>query len=176
MQVAPRYQLKSRAARASYLRNFAFGVEDGLVSTVGLLAGVAATDVTRREVLITGVILVIVEGFSMATGSFLSESEGETYERGTRGSARRPLIDGAIMFGSYLLAGLIPLAPYVFFEIDVALYISIILSLVSLAGLGAVSARISKVGLLRNALRMLAIGGVAVAVGVLVGRLLQVAL
>jgi len=176
MQASPRYQLKSRAAKASYLRNFAFGVEDGLVSTVGLLAGVAATDVTRTEVLTTGVILVIVEGFSMATGSFLSESEGETYEHGVGSSIRRPILDGVIMFGSYLLAGLLPLAPYIFLDIGVALYVSVIVSLIALAGLGAVSARISKVGLLRNAVRMLVIGGVAVAVGVLVGRLLQAAL
>ena len=75
LQAGPRFQLMSKAARVSYVRSFAFGVEDGLVSTVGLLAGVSTADVSRRDILITGAILIVVEAFSMATGSFLSESE-----------------------------------------------------------------------------------------------------
>ena len=57
----------------TYLRNFIFGVEDSLVSTVGLLAGVAAGGVSSAVILTTGLVLIEVEGFSMGLGSFLTE-------------------------------------------------------------------------------------------------------
>lgn len=174
LRAGPRYQLMSKAARVSYVRSFAFGVEDGLVSTVGLLAGVATADVVRRDILITGAILIIVEAFSMATGSFLSESEAETYESGHT-AVRRPIVDGVIMFFSYFLAGLLALTPYILFEIRIAFPTSIVVSLIALAGLGIIGARISRVNLWRNALKMLLVGGVAVGVGVLIGRLLKFA-
>lgn len=173
MEAGPSRQFKSKEARASYLRSFAFGVEDGLVSTVGLLAGIASADVTRRDILVTGAILIVVEAFAMATGSFLSESEGETYEYGKDASVRRPIIDGLIMFASYLVAGLLPLMPYVLLEVKTAFFVSIAVSLVALLGLGAASARISRVGVLKSALRMLVVGGMAVAAGILIGRVFQ---
>lgn len=174
MQVAPRFVVSAaRTERASYVRNLIFGVEDGLVSTVGLLAGVATADVARADIILTGVVLIVVEAFSMATGSFLSESEAEEYERGSAG-VRRPIIDGLIMFASYGVAGLIPLLPYVFIEIPLALFVSIGLSLVSLTLLGALGARFSRSRILPHALKMLVVGGVSVGVGVLVARLLRI--
>jgi hypothetical protein len=50
-----------RVARVTYLRNFIFGVEDSLVSTVGLLAGVAAGGVSSAAILTTGLVLIVVE-------------------------------------------------------------------------------------------------------------------
>ena len=55
------------------VRNFTFGVEDSLVSTVGLLAGIAFAGVNAGTVVLTGAVLIFVEGFSMAVGSLLSE-------------------------------------------------------------------------------------------------------
>ena len=57
-----------------FLRNTVFGVEDSLVSTVGLLSGIAATgSVSKSFILLTGIVYISVEAFSMAVGSFLSE-------------------------------------------------------------------------------------------------------
>ena len=68
-----------RSVSASYIRNFVFGVEDSLVSTVGLLSGVAIAGVEQKYIFITGLILIFVEAFSMAVGSFLSEESAEKY-------------------------------------------------------------------------------------------------
>ncbi len=65
------------AKRDTYLRNFIFGVEDSLVSTVGLLAGVAAAEISAQAILTTGLVLIVVEGFSMGIGSFLTEETTE---------------------------------------------------------------------------------------------------
>lgn len=54
------------------IRELVFGLEDSLVSTVGVVIGVAAGTEDRQVVILTGVVLVVVEALSMAAGSFLS--------------------------------------------------------------------------------------------------------
>ncbi len=156
---------------ASYIRNFVFGVEDSLVSTVGLLSGIAMADVPRATIFLTGVVLVFVEAISMAAGSFLSEKSAEDFERRRETSAGRAMADGAVMFFSYFVAGFVPLAPYAFFETRQAFWISIILSIGALFALGAANARLSHVSIWRSALRMMIVGGLAIGAGILIGRI-----
>ena len=158
---------------ASHLRNLIFGVEDGLVSTVGLLSGIAIAEVPRETILITGIVLIFVEAFSMAVGSFLSEHYAEDYLEGTETPYSLSFADSVIMFCSYLAAGLIPLLPYIIFEKIYALTASIMLSLVALFSLGVYSANISKMRVLKSGFRMLIIGGMAIAVGVVIGQLVR---
>lgn len=53
-------------------REFVFGIQDGLLSTVGLLSGVSAATGDRAVVLLTGIAAAITGGVSMATGSYLA--------------------------------------------------------------------------------------------------------
>lgn len=158
-----------------YVRNFVFGVEDSLVSTVGLLSGIAAAGVGRGTILLTGVILIFVEALSMAVGSYLSEFSAEEYMRHTEMSFKHPLLGGVIMFFSYFLAGFVPLLPYALASRSFAFILSILGSLVALFALGVVSARAVRRPFLRSALRMLFLGGIAIAVGIIVGQFMQVA-
>lgn len=158
---------------ASYLRNFIFGVEDSLVSTVGLLSGIAAAGATRGLILLTGMVLIFVEAFSMAVGSFLAESSAEEYEHRTVVSPHRSVVDGVIMFFSYFVSGFIPLAPYFVVNTNRAFGASIVLSLVALFALGVIGARISGRRFLRRGIRMCVIGGLAIGVGVVVGKLIN---
>jgi VIT1/CCC1 family predicted Fe2+/Mn2+ transporter len=102
----------------TYVRNIIFGVEDSLVSTVGLLSGIAVAKVTNRTIVLTGLVLIFVEGFSMGVGSLLSEHSVEQLE--LKGEAKlETSAGGAVaMFLSYFAAGFIPLAPYVFSDIS----------------------------------------------------------
>lgn len=151
-----------------YIRNFIFGVEDSLVSTVGLLSGIAVAGVPRSTLILTGLILIFVEAFSMGIGSFLSEN---TAAEAQNQSSREPRQGGVIMFISYLLAGFIPLSPYFVTSTPGTIWISIGLSLVALYVLGSIAGRLFGTSSTRNGLRMFALGGVAIAVGMLVGRL-----
>jgi VIT1/CCC1 family predicted Fe2+/Mn2+ transporter len=153
-----------------YIRNFIFGVEDSLVSTVGLLSGIAVAGVERRTILLSGVVLICVEALSMAAGSFLSEHSVEEYAAGGEVSHRRPAGGAAIMFVSYFVSGLIPLAPYIFLSIDFAFLVSIALSLVALFLLGAFGARIFRLSAMQRGFEMLLVGGMVIVVGVFVGR------
>lgn len=64
------------------LRDAVFGVQDGLVSTLGALVGIAAGTHDQRTVVIAGCVIVVVESLSMAAGSYLSsKSQREYLER-----------------------------------------------------------------------------------------------
>ena len=155
----------------SYFRNFIFGVEDSLVSTVGLLSGVALAGMSRSNIVVAGIVLIFVEAFSMGVGSFLSESSAEEYEEHTEKINRRPITASGIMFLSYFVSGFIPLSPYLLVPINLAFPLSVVFSLAALFLLGIVSGRISKTGMVKNGTRMLTIGGAAVIVGIVVGQL-----
>ena len=158
--------------QAAYFRNFIFGVEDSLVSTVGLLSGVAIAGVERETLLLTGVVLIFVEAFSMAAGSFLSETSAEEFTTQRSAVGPRSFFAGSIMFASYFVAGFIPLFPYVVVAGDAAFPLSITASVLALFVLGFVGGALSKTSLLKSALRMAIVGGIAIAVGVTVGSLL----
>ena len=160
--------------KALYLRNFIFGVEDSLASTVGLLSGIAAAGVGASAIIATGAVLIFVEAFSMAVGSFVSEESAEEYVKHKDVSSREPLMGSIVMFASYILSGLIPLLPYLFWEVDAALKISVGLSLVALFLLGMIGAEFAKTNKLKHGIKMLAIGGVAIVAGVIVGGLFKV--
>lgn len=154
----------------SNFRNFIFGVEDSLVSTVGLLSGVASADASQSTLFLTGLVLIFVEAFSMAAGSFLSERSAAQFEQKQVVAARHSLMSGVIMFCSYFVSGFIPLAPYVLLPVHQAFVVSIVCSLAALFGLGLISGKVSQTGLMRNALSMFFVGGIAIAIGVFIGE------
>ncbi len=154
---------------ARRFRNFVFGVEDSLVSTIGLLSGIAVADVSKKTIILTGVVLIFVEAFSMAVGSLLSEHAAEEYATGAEAAIRTSIGGSIVMFFSYFISGFIPLAPYILIDPKAAFWISITLSLIALFILGLLSAKVSRTGVIRSGIEMLLLGGLAIAVGVLVG-------
>lgn len=162
---------RRRSASETYLRNFIFGVEDSLVSTVGLLAGVAAAEISPRGILATGLVLIVVEGFSMGIGSFLTEETTEEMA-GVKPRTLEAIQGGLTMLVSYCLAGLLPLSPYIFLSGRAAVMTSISLSLLGLSLLGYGTAVFySRPHPWRRAVKMLFLGGIAVLAGMLIGNL-----
>lgn len=159
--------MKKKLRFASFIKNFIFGVEDSLVSTVGLLSGVAVAGLPKQEIFLAGIVLIFVEAFSMGVGSYLSEQSADEF-LGNKSSISIP--GAIIMFFSYFLAGFIPLFPYIFFEVNLALPLSISASLISLFILGCIAAKIFKTNLIKQGIRMFLVGGMAIAVGVVVGN------
>ncbi len=79
------------------------------------------------------------------------------------------------MLISYCLAGLLPLAPYTFLKGDLAVTTSVVLSLLGLFALGYGTSRAyGRPRPWRRATRMFLLGGLAVLVGMLIGKLFHV--
>jgi vacuolar iron transporter family protein len=63
------------------IREFVFGIQDGLISTVGLLAGMQAAGSDRFTILMAGTASVLAGAFSMSAGSYLSsKAEKEIFD------------------------------------------------------------------------------------------------
>jgi len=162
-----------RAMKAQRFRNFIFGVEDSLVSTVGVLSGVAIADVDQATIFLTGVVLIFVEAFSMGVGSYLSESSGEAYISGKNRESRASFVAALIMFGAYFVSGFVPLCPYIFLGTEHALPLSVSASLTALFILGIWSGTKTKRDLLKSGFRMLLIGGAVIVVGLIAGSVMN---
>jgi predicted membrane protein (TIGR00267 family) len=65
-------QKKQIIESRSRIREFVFGIQDGLISTVGLLAGVQGATENNVVVIITGLTAMFSGAISMAAGSYLS--------------------------------------------------------------------------------------------------------
>ncbi len=64
------------------IREIVFGTEDGIVSTVGALTGIAVATGDQFIVITSGIVIIVVESISMGIGSYLSgKSVEEIKER-----------------------------------------------------------------------------------------------
>lgn len=95
------------------VRNMTFGIQDSIISTTGVLLGVAAAKFKTREIIITGLILIIVEALSMSYGTFLSD-ENFMKKSNEKYTIEQIIKYSLIMFVSYAIVGLILLAPFAF--------------------------------------------------------------
>jgi len=74
----------------SQIREVVFGMQDGLISSVGFVAGVHGATGDNRLVLLAGIVQMIAGAFSMAAGAYLStKAEQEVVEGQVRGHYAR---------------------------------------------------------------------------------------
>ena len=154
-----------------YVRSSFFGIEDSLVSTTGLIAGVAVGTQDAKFVILAGLVGIAVEAVSMAAGEFLSEET--THDLDKRDEAN-PITGGLIMLVSYFGAGLIPLLPIMLLPKSYSLYVSVLAALVGLFILGLIKGKVTGKSPLRSGIEVLVVGGVAAAIGIAVGVVLKI--
>ena len=67
------------------IREFVFGIQDGLISTVGLLAGMQGATENNFVVILTGITAMLSGSVSMAAGSYLSSgAQKEIFDKELR--------------------------------------------------------------------------------------------
>ncbi len=157
--------------KATLLGDAVFGANDGIITTFAIIAGSAGASLSSRVVLILGFANLFADGLSMASGNYLgvkSEIDYEKANKSGRTVSHSPLNHGIITFFSFIVAGLLPLLPYVFgftnkFELS-ALFVA--MSLFVVGGLRNV---ITKKSFARGGFEMLLIGGFAALVAYVIG-------
>lgn len=161
------------ALHEDYFRSVMFGLQDGLVSTAGVVIGISTGVSDRAIIILAAFVAVSVEASSMAAGEYSSEKA--VHELDKSGRHKDALIMGALlMFFSYLGAGLIPISPFLIFPVEVARAISIVMTLTGLFVIGYFKGKIVKSRAFRSAVEMLIIGGLATIIGMVVGYFLKV--
>jgi len=67
---------------SQYIGEFVYGGLDGIITTFAVVSGVVGANLDAGIILVLGLANLLADGFSMATGSYLStKSERELYER-----------------------------------------------------------------------------------------------
>ncbi|MDP4038692.1 MAG: VIT1/CCC1 transporter family protein [bacterium] len=155
-----------------YIHSSVFGIEDSLVSTTGLIAGVAVASGDKNFVIMAGLIAIVVESASMAAGEFISEETEVDLSFGKRQT--NPILSGLIMFISYFLAGFVPLLPIILFVLPLSLYFSIIAAAIGLFILGAIKGKLTRKSLVKSGIKVLIVGGIAAILGITVGIIFKV--
>ncbi|MFI8978337.1 VIT family protein [Nocardia asteroides] len=81
------------ASRLNWLRAGVLGANDGIVSTAGLVVGVAATTNNTHTILTAGVAGLVAGAISMAAGEYVSVSTQRDSEEALLAKERRELAD-----------------------------------------------------------------------------------
>jgi vacuolar iron transporter family protein len=164
--------MSSKKIHKEYLKSVIFGFQDSLVSTTGVIAGVAAGTNNKEIVILAGVVTIAVESLSMGAGQYLSQKAAHQMEKDEIHTDSL-FVGGGLMVLSYFLGGLVPLIPVVLFRLPISATLSITFALIGLFILGYLKARVVKVNPLHSAIEILVIGGSAALIGVIVGRVFK---
>jgi VIT1/CCC1 family predicted Fe2+/Mn2+ transporter len=164
---------------ANTVRAGVFGVQDGIVSTFGLIMGVAGAQVSPEAVLIAGVAGAFSGAMSMGAGEYVSvkvqremlSARGAVEDDANVSPHRAALANS----GLFVLGAAFPLVPFLFLVGLPAVALSTALSVLALFITGALLTRLTKRSPWASGARMLVIGGGAGVLGYLVGSLLGVA-
>jgi vacuolar iron transporter family protein len=156
-----------------YVRSLMFGLQDGLVSTTGVVVGISSGVSDKSIIILASLVAVTVEATSMAAGQYSSEKA--VHQMDKTGKHTDSLVIGAlIMFFSYLLGGLVPIIPTILFTQPLAKELAIILAFIGLFLVGYVKGHYVKIAPLRSAIELFVIGAFAAAVGLVVGNILKI--
>ncbi|MBI4032527.1 VIT1/CCC1 transporter family protein [Candidatus Berkelbacteria bacterium] len=157
---------------ADSLRNIIFGAEDSLVSTTGLVVGVSVGSQDLRVALMAGFVALIVEALSMGVGAYLSEQA--VHELEPEKHQDNLVIEGLLMFGSYVIAGFVPLTPLLILDYPSSIWGTIATALAGLFLLGYAKGNYLGIPALRSGVQMFVLGGLAALAGIAVGLIFKV--
>ena len=156
-----------------YLRAALFGIQDGLVSTTGVVVGISTGVEDKAIIILASLVAVTVEASSMAAGQYSSEKAVHQMDRS--GKHTDSLIFGAlIMFFGYLLGGMVPIIPTIIADQPTARIIAIFAAFLGLFALGFIKGHLVHVKPLRSALELFIIGAIATTIGLIVGQIFKV--
>jgi len=156
------------------IRETIFGAEDGIVSTLGVVVGVAAGTNNRDIVILTALVLVVVESISMAAGTYLSnKSEMEVAHLSVRNIFSKSISGSFFMGLSYILGGLTSIMPFFFLSPSQAILPSIALSIAVLFTIGFIKGQLAGINKIKSGLEMSLVSISAAALGYLIGKIVS---
>ena len=164
------------ASRLNWLRAGVLGANDGIVSTAGLVFGVAGATSDSVALLIAGVAGMVAGALSMAGGEYVSVSTQRDAENsvGMRADEQtNPWQAALASLVSFIVGALVPLLAIVLTPMPARLPVAVAAVLVALLLTGYTSARLGGSPVTRPILRNLIVGtlamGLTYAAGSLVG-------
>jgi VIT1/CCC1 family predicted Fe2+/Mn2+ transporter len=153
-----------------YLPDIVYGANDGIVTTLVVIASVTGAAMPPAAILVLGFANLIADGFSMGTSNVLSIRSALT--AATRPRLRDASRNGIATFVAFVLSGLVPLSIYVVPLSAAARFpTACALAGATLFGIGACRSLFSDQSWIKAGLEMLALGALASTVAYVIGAL-----
>jgi VIT1/CCC1 family predicted Fe2+/Mn2+ transporter len=143
-----------------------------VITTFAVVAGVTGGTLSPVTVLVLGIANLLADGLSMGVGNYLGIRSDERVREAQQLPEQEafPIRHGLATFVAFVIAGAVPLVPYVFPGLTTNRFtLSTILSLVVLFTVGAARARVGTGTWWANGLEMLGLGAVVGAVAYYAG-------
>jgi vacuolar iron transporter family protein len=154
------------------IREVVFGVEDGVVQNMALIAGMVGAALSGSVIVLAGSINAIAGVLSMSMGTYLS-SQAERDALAGNGTAtavqRSPIRDAAVMAGAYAFGAIVPILPFAFLSRTLAVTVAILLTALTLFSLGVLKAAVSEQPRVRSGVQLLVLASAAGLAGYLIG-------
>lgn len=170
----------SRKIEAKVLKAAVLGANDGIITTFAVVAGVVGAGLPVTTILILGIANMIADGISMALGDYL----GEQSARQMQGERHQPFTHflhstSLVTFVSFVLAGTLPLLPYIISYTSIPLPestqfpLSILSTGAALFIIGSMRTIITKHGWLRSGVEMFSVGVLAATLAYFLGAFIE---
>jgi vacuolar iron transporter family protein len=150
------------ATARHYIRDIVYGANDGLITTFAVVGGVAGGALSPVAVIVIGAANLAADGVSMGAGNLLAIRADER----AREAADLPELEafpwkhGLATTVAFIVAGIIPLVPYLIPGVERGLLWSSVLTFAALFGLGASRALVTVDRWWRAGLETLGLGAV----------------
>jgi VIT1/CCC1 family predicted Fe2+/Mn2+ transporter len=168
-----------RPAVAADLREIILGAQDNLINVLATVLGVAIGSGSTKIVALAGLASGLAEAISMGGVLYTSTCAERDLRRRANGAEaaeigiKDPFRAAVVTFVAALLAAAIPLAPFAFLSIRLAMLAAAVLSVVALFALGGYKGGVTGRRWWRDGLQFVAVGGLAALASALVGAALK---
>ena len=162
-----------------YIRDVIYGANDGIITTFAVVAGVAGGGISPSAVLIVGAANLAADGLSMGVGNYLSIRAHESARAAENlpEEEARPWRHGAATFLAFVIAGAIPLVPYLMSGLASRRFaLSGLLTFAALFAIGAARSVVTTGRWWITGLEMLLLGLIVAAIGYAAGAVVAWAL
>lgn len=157
-----------------HVSNLIYGANDGIVTTFAVVSGASGAGFSSKVIIVLGFANLIADGFSMGASRYLSLKSEQNYT-GTldHPTSREPIIDGLVTFFAFILAGFLPLVPFIFgIAPENQFLVSAIATGMAFFLVGSAQALIMKRNAFIAGFEMFFVGGTASAIAYLIGRII----
>ena len=156
-----REPIGARSVAQHYMRDLVYGANDGIITTFAVVAGVAGGALSSQAVLIVGAANLFADGLSMGVGNYLGirSHESARAAQGLDEEEASPARHGMATFLAFVVAGAVPLVPYLLPVTHTAI-LSSVLTLLALFAVGSLRSLVTIDRWWAAGLEMLGLGAV----------------
>lgn len=167
--------MEHKGLTGKFIGEIVFGFEDGLISSLGIAAGLAAASLGSFIIVIGILVQAFTGAVSMSAGTYLSTKSQLQYlatsrHRRMKHHIKSPIGAAFFMFVSYVIGSMIPILPFLV-GAEQPLAAALVISAIGLFAFGSLRTMVIGGSWIKNGIEIIVIGTLAFSIGFFVGSL-----